>query len=129
MFDYFHSGVMEQFSCLPTESRYLLKLTMYFYYYRILPNLFQNTITLLNPFFSLLTGWGLNKAETGEWEQTEKLKLKTLQVSPKSLCAFRFSREELKKKGVSFFQIKRQLTVGFTNDVSCVGNDFKEKVM
>ena len=78
--------------------------------------------------FSLLTGWGLNKAETGEWEQTEKLKLKTLQVSPKSLCAFRFSREELKKKGVSFFQIKRQLTVGFTNDVSCVGNDFKEKV-
>ena len=73
----------------------------------------------------------MNKAEdgTGKWEQTEKLKLKTLQVSPKSLCAFRFSREELKKRGIKFLQIRRQLKVGFTNEVSCVGNDFKEKVI
>ena len=70
----------------------------------------------------------MSKAENGGWEQTEKLNLKILQVFPKSVCEFRFSREELKKVGLPFIQIKRKLRIGFTNEVSCLGNDSKEKV-
>ena len=65
---------------------------------------------------------------TGETSQAKTLKLKTLQVSPKDLCDDRFSKAALKKLGISFFQARRQLPRGFTNDIACVGNDWKASV-
>lgn len=65
---------------------------------------------------------------TGETKQAKTLKLKTLQVSPKDLCDDSFSKTALKKLGISFFQARRQLPRGFSNDIACVGNDWKASV-
>ena len=65
---------------------------------------------------------------TGTTTQAKTLKLKTLQVSPKDLCDDRFSKEALRKLGISYFQVRRQLPRGFTNDIACVGNDWKASV-
>ena len=77
-------------------------------------------------------GWGLalEKDENGTnvWKQTKTLKLKTLQVSPKDLCEKRFDKEAAKKLGISFRIIQRQLRKGFTNDIACVGNDWRAVV-
>ena len=90
---------------------------------------FQNLKASLNTIFILKTGWGLVVDEsTGETTQAKTLKLKTLQVSPKDLCDDRFSKSALKKLGISFFQARRQLPRGFTNDIACVGNDWKASV-
>lgn len=87
-----------------------------------------NTI-LTRDILTLKTGWGLVVDEkTGTTTQAKTLKLKTLQVSPKDLCDDRFSKPALKKLGISYFQIRRQLPRGFTNDIACVGNDWKASV-
>ena len=90
---------------------------------------FQNLKASLDTIFILKTGWGLVVNEfTGTTSQAKTLKLKTLQVSPKDLCNDRFSQASLKKLGISYFQVRRQLTRGFTNDIACVGNDWKASV-
>ena len=90
---------------------------------------FQNLKASLDTIFILKTGWGLVVDEfTGETTQAKTLKLKTLQVSPKDLCDDRFSKTALKKLGISFFQARRQLPRGFSNDIACVGNDWKAAV-
>ena len=90
---------------------------------------FQNLKASLDTIFILKTGWGLVVDEsTGTTTQAKTLKLKTLQVSPKDLCDDRFSKEALKKLGISYFQVRRQLPRGFTNDIACVGNDWKASV-
>ena len=62
--------------------------------------------------------------DSDEWVLAKKLNIKTLQVNPKSVCESFFSRTELKKKGISWFQTRRQLPRGVTSDLACLGNDF-----
>ena len=66
--------------------------------------------------------------DSDEWKQANELNIKTLQVKPKSVCESFFSKTELKKKGISFFQARRQLPRGFTSDIACLGNDFSSDI-
>ena len=62
-----------------------------------------------------------------QWYQAKELNIKTLQVYSKSVCEGIFSKAELKKEGISFFQARRQLPRGLTSDLACLGNDFSSE--
>ena len=75
----------------------------------------------------LLAGWGLIKTTIG-WEKSKSLKLHNLQVNPEEICDEIFGPENLKDNGIPIFQMRRRLPYGFTNDISCVGNEWIQGV-
>ena len=89
---------------------------------------FQNLKASLDTIFILKTGWGLVMDEFGQTKQAKTLTLKPQQVNSKSVCNSIFSKAELKKNGISFFQVRRALPRGFTSDIACLGNDFISEV-
>ena len=75
----------------------------------------------------MLAGWGLIKKANG-WEKAKTLKLHNLQVNPKEICEEIFSPENLKDNNIPILQMRRRLRKGFTNDITCVGNDWIQGV-
>lgn len=72
-----------------------------------------------------LAGWGLQyDPSTKLYEITSKMKLASLQVNSRDVCEKIFSEDSIKAAGLPLIQLRKQIPAGFTNDISCVGNDF-----
>ena len=78
-----------------------------------------------------MAGWGLKRDEVDKvYKPTTNLKIMSLQVNPKSLCDYIFTKEQLeanREKKLTKLDEKKlaaRFKYGFSSGINCVGNDF-----
>ncbi len=61
---------------------------------------------------------------TKQYAVESTLKLANIEVKSRDDCEEIFGQENLRDKDINVRLLQRQIPRGFTNDITCVGNDF-----